>query len=185
MNLSKISIVISILFAPSFILLLRYFDFKNVTLLYALFMFAYLVVLIFYKQELKTIFAPIIYFTFLILAYILSSMEFVKIIPALISAIFFLLFLMAYIQKKKLILSFTKKFYKKKLGEEEERYIAHGDGYWAVVTFINTLIQLVLAFYASDSLWAFYSSVGWYIYFFIALFFQIIYGKFYITKANQ
>ena len=185
MKLSKISIVISILFAPSFILLLQYFDFKNVTLLYALFMFAYLVVLIFYKQELKTIFVPIIYFIFLILAYLLSSMEFVKVIPALISATFFLLFLTAYIQKKKLILSFTKKFYKKELGSDEERYIANGDAYWAVVTFINTLIQLVLAFYASDSLWAFYSSVGWYFYFFIALFFQIIYGKFYVTKGEK
>ena len=185
MNLSKISIVISILFAPSFILLLQYFDFKNVTLLYALFMFAYLVVLIFYKQELKTIFVPIIYFIFLILAYLLSSMEVVKVIPALISVMFFLLFLTAYIQKKELILSFTKKFYKKELGSDEERYIANGDGYWAVVTFINTLIQLVLAFYASDSLWAFYSSIGWYFYFFIALFFQIIYGKFYVTKGEK
>lgn len=185
MRLSNISMVISILFAPSFILLLQYFDFKNVTLLYLFFIFVYLVILIFYKQELKIIFIPIIYFVFLVLAYILSSIEFVKVIPALISVVFFLLFLIAYRQKKELILSFTKKFYKKKLGSDEERYIANGDGYWAVITFINILIQLVLAFYASDSVWAIYSSVGWYFYFFIALLFQIIYGKFYVVKGSR
>ncbi len=184
MKLSSISIIVSILFAPSFIIALQYFEFKSVTISYAILMFFYLLGMILLKQDLKTIFAPIIYFIFLILAYILSSMEFVKIIPALISAIFFLLFLTAYIQKKELILSFTKKFYKKKLGEEEERYIANGDGYWAIVTFINTSIQMVLAFFASDNIWAFYSSVGWYFYFFIALFFQIIYGKFYVSKGR-
>ncbi len=182
MKLSNISIVISILFAPSFIISLQYFEFKSVTISYAIVMFFYLFGLILLKQDLKTIFPSIIYFIFLILAYILSSMEFVKIIPALISAIFFMLFLTAYVQKKKLILSFTKKFYKKELGVEEERYIANGDGYWAVVTFVNTSIQIVLAFFASDTIWAFYSSVGWYFYFFIALSIQIIYGKFYVSK---
>ncbi len=182
MKLSNISVVISILFAPSFIIFLQYFDFKSVALTYSLLMFVYLSAFIFLKQDLKTLFAPIIYFVFLLLAYILSSMEFVKIIPSLISAMFFVLFLSAYIQKKELVLTFAKKFMKKELVYEEERYIARSDGYWAIVTFINTSIQIVLAFYANENIWAFYSSIGWYFYFFIALFFQIAYGKFYILK---
>lgn len=184
MKFSNLSIVVSLLFPPSFVLLIQYFDFKSVAFAYMLFMLGYLILSVMLKESLKNISTPLIYFTFVIFAYMLSSMEFIKIIPALISATFFIFFLVSFLQKKELILGFTKKFYKKKLDENEEIYLAKADGYWAIVIFINTLIQVYLVFQNDNELWAFYSSVGWYIYIFIALLLQILYGKITMIRSK-
>jgi hypothetical protein len=95
------------------------------------------------------------------------------------ASIFFFLFSIAYFSKTHLVLSFTKKFYKKKLDEKEEKYLKGGDVYWMGVTFINTIVLIIMGLFADNYLWAIYSSIGWYIYFFCALFLQIIYGKFF------
>ncbi len=121
----------------------------------------------------------------LVVAYYLTDIEIIKMIPALISALFFLLFLFAYLYDKKIILKFTKKFYKKDLNQNELEYISSGDGYWAIVTFINSVIQAVLALYAESVFWALYISVGWYLYFLLALVLQVAYGKVYVIKRNK
>ena len=176
MNLSKISTAISILFPPTFVLFMNFYGFEPVAFAYAIFMFLYLILALFLKHDLKSVSTPLIYFAFVVIAYLLSSMEFIKLIPALISATFFLLFFKAFIQKKGLILQLAKKFYKN-LGEEEEKRIQNSDAYWALVTLLNTLIQLGLVFHDDNDLWAFYSSFGWYIFMFIAIIVQIAYGK--------
>ena len=84
-----------------------------------------------------------------------------------------------------MILKFTKKFYKKELNHKEIEYIGYGDGYWAIVTFINSMIQAVLAFYGDSVFWALYSTVGWYLYFFLALILQVAYGKVYVMRREQ
>ncbi len=121
----------------------------------------------------------------LIVVYYLTDIEIIKIIPALISALFFLLFLFSYLYDKKIVLKFTKKFYKKKLNQTEIEFISSGDGYWAIVTFINSVIQTVLAFYGESVFWAFYISVGWYLYFLLALVLQVAYGKVYAVKKQD
>lgn len=107
---------------------------------------------------------------------------FLRLVPALISSIFFFFFLNSYINKKNLILRFTKKFYHKQLSVAELSYLSNGDGYWVVVTFLNTLIQIFTSLFCSDFIWAFYSSIGWYFYIFGALIIQIVYGKIYVMK---
>ncbi len=184
MRLSSVNTAISVLFPPTFVIFMHFFGFEKVALAYAVFMFLYLILSLVMKQDLKTISTPLIYFAFIVLAYLLSSMEFVKLIPALISASFFLFFLNGYLQKKQLILTITKKFYNK-LTEEKEQYIAKSDGYWAFVIFLNTVIQVSLVFYDNNELWAFYSSVGWYIFMFFALFAQIMYGSFYSLRVKH
>lgn len=176
MSLSNVSTAISLLFPPTFVIFMHFFGFEKVAFAYAIFMFLYLILALSLKHDLRSVSTPLIYFAFVVIAYTLSSMEFIKLIPALISATFFLLFLTAYIQKKELILKTTKKFYNK-LDEKKERFIAKSDGYWALVIFINTTVQIGLVFYDDNELWAFYSSVGWYIFMFIALLIQIGYGK--------
>jgi len=47
---------------------------------------------------------------------------------------------------------------------------------------VNTLIHLYVVNFTSDVVWAFYTSVGWYILFFTALISQIVYGKVYGVK---
>lgn len=178
MSFSQISTIIALLFPPSFVISMYFFSFEVVAFTYAILMFIYLAVVWYFSKTLKNVTTPLIYFLFVLTAYMVQSISFVKLIPALISASFFLFFLGAYIQKKELILRMTKKFYNK-LSKEQEEYIAKGDGYWAFVIFLNTLIQIFLVFYDNNELWAFYSSIGWYIFLFIALILQIIYGHFY------
>lgn len=182
MNLSNFNTLLSLMFAPTFVLAMQYFDFKIVAFSYTILMFLYLIMSIILKQDLKKISTPIIYFSFVLVAYIYASMAFIKMIPALISFSFFTLFLFGYINKKSLIFSFTNQFYKKKLDESTQSFLKNSDGYWALVLFINTVIQILLVFTKNNEIWAFYSSVGWYIYLFVAFLMQVTYEKIFVKK---
>lgn len=182
MNMSNLGIIVSLLFPPSFVIALYYFDFNSVAFVYCVFMLMYLIVSLLLKQDLKSISTPLIYFSFVLIAYMLSSMEFIKMIPALISVTFFFVFLMAYIQKKELVLKFTRKFYKKELSIKKQKFLALSDGYWAGVILVNTLIQVGLVFLENNELWAFYSSVGWYVFLILALALQVVYEKLFISS---
>lgn len=185
MNLKTFNTILSFIFAPTFILFLQFFDFRMLTMVYGIFMFVYLIFSIIIKADLKTISTPLIYFVFIVIAYYFISMESIKAIPALISGFFFFFFLASYIGKRQTILKVCKKFYTKSLSEAEESFIASSDGYWAFVTFTNVLIQVALIFVANNTIWAFYSSVGWYIYLGGALLVQIIYGKLYNIPKRE
>ena len=184
-KLSTFNTLLSLIFPPSFILFITYYDFQSVSFLYFLFMLVYIAILIFKKQNLKEISTPIIYFCFLFIAYLLSSIEFVKLIPALISISFFLFFLKSYIKKEHIILTFANKLFPNKLDSKTQNYIASSDGYWSIALAINTIFQIFLVFYDDNKLWAFYSSIGWYIYLFVVFILHFLYGKFYILKNKE
>jgi uncharacterized membrane protein len=147
-------------------------------------MLAYLVLIILTKQSIKTVATAAVYFVFIAGAYFLHSMSFIKLIPVLLSAGFFLFFLSAYFGKKELILGFAKRFSPKQIPQKEQEYLAASDGYWSGVLLGNTLIQILFLFYENNVFWAIYSSVGWYIYMFIALIIQLIYVKIQVSKGQ-
>lgn len=182
MNLSNLGIVISLLFPPSFVIALYYFDFNGVALIFSIVMLVYLIVSIVFKGDIKSVSTPLIYFSFVLLAYLLNSMELIKIIPALISMTFFFVFFIAYIQKKALILNLTQRFYKKELTPNKKSFLEQSDGYWAGVILLNTLIQIGLIFLENNEFWAFYSSIGWYVFLAIGLFFQVVYERLFLVK---
>ena len=111
-------------------------------------------------------------------------METVKYIPVTLSSIFFLMFVDSHFNKKYMILGFTQKFYKKELKKEEIEFLKKGDLYWVGVMLVNTLVHIYVVNFTSDVVWAFYSSVGWYVLFFGALIAQIVYGKVYGVKVH-
>ncbi|MCF6308972.1 MAG: hypothetical protein L3J19_00630 [Sulfurimonas sp.] len=171
-----------LLFAPSFLISIHYLEYNTVVLSYLFLSILFFTYKFFTKKTLKDLTLPSIYVLLLFFAYFSASFEMVKFIPVFISATFFALFVDATLHKRGLILGFTKRFYKKKLSQKEVLFLKNGDLFWAVTTLINTLIQLTLVFFGSDTLWAFYSSVGWYGFFFISLVVQILYGRFYAIK---
>ncbi len=177
-----ISKVLSLLFAPAFVILLHYFAFKKVVLIYLVLALIFFIYKVIKKASLKDMLMPTIYVVALSIAYYYSSLDAVKYIPVTLSMIFLLLFIDAYLNKKEMILGFTRKFYKKELSDNEIEFIKQGDGYWVVIMLINTVIHLYIINYSSNTIWAFYSSIGWYILFFVSLFIQILYGKFYASK---
>ena len=166
-----------------FVLLIHYFEFRSVVLLYLVIAVLYFVYMYKKMSGYKDIVVPSLYVVILSVAYYFSSFETVKYIPVTLSAIFFLMFVDSHYNKKYMILGFTQKFYKKELKEEEVEFLKRGDFYWVLVMLVNTMIHLYIVNFSSDLTWAFYSSVGWYGYFFTALIAQIIYGKVYGVKV--
>ncbi|MCF6172169.1 MAG: hypothetical protein L3J44_00020 [Campylobacteraceae bacterium] len=175
---------INIILAPMFVLLIHYFEFRVVVLVYLLLAIFYLFYKVARKNSYKDLIIPVIYVLALSLAYCFSSFQTIKYIPVTLSTIFMFVFIDSHYNKKYLILDFTEKFYHKELKEEEIEFLKKGDGYWVIVMFINTIIHLFVVNFASDIIWAFYSSIGWYILFFTALIGQIIYGKVYGAKVH-
>ena len=176
---------LSLIYAPLFIVLLYNFEFKAVVLIYLFLALIFFIYRYIKKTTLKDLALPTFYIFMLLIAYYFASFEVVKLVPVTLSAVFFVLFVDSTFNKKELIYTSTTKFYPKELQEWEIVYLKKGDFYWAVVTFINTLIQVAVVYLASDYIWAFYTSVGWYIFFFMALFSQIIYGKFVWSKKYE
>jgi len=166
-----------LIFAPMFVVLLHYFEFESVVLLYLVMACGFFIYSYFKKERYKDMVLPSIYVVALSIAYYFSSFETVKYIPLTLSVIFLFLFIDSHYNKRNMILRFTKKFYSKELSFEEVEFLKKGDGYWVVVMLINTLIHLYVVNFTSDIVWAFYTSVGWYILFFVSLIIQIIYGK--------
>ncbi|SFV68519.1 FIG017861: hypothetical protein [hydrothermal vent metagenome] len=145
MRLSSVGTIVSLLFAPAFLLYINYFNPDKSSFFY------------------------------------LGA----KMVPPLFASVFFFLFSAAYIGKKHLVLSFTKRFYKKDLEREEEEYLKGGDAYWMGITFLNTMILINMSIFADNLTWAFYSSVGWYIFFGFALLLQVAYGKLYKFNSKE
>ena len=172
----------TIAFAPMFVLLIHYFAFKSVVLVYLFIAAAFFLYSFLKRSSYKDMLMPSIYLMALSVAYYFSSLESVKYIPVTLSMLFLLLFIDAHLNKKYMVLGFTKRFYKKELDDAEIEFLKNGDAYWIGVMGINTLIHLYVVNYTCDVVWAFYASVGWYIYFFMSLLVQIIYGKVYAVK---
>ena len=173
---------LNILFAPVFVLLIHYFEFKSVVLVYLIGAVFYLGYKIKSRVQIKELVVPMLYVTLLGIAYGFSSIQAVKYMPTTLSAMFTVMFVDSYLHKRYMILGFTKQFYKKELKSHEVEFLKRGDLYWVFVMGLNTLIHIYIVNFCSDIVWAFYSSVGWYFYFFTALIAQILYGKIYGTK---
>ena len=168
---------VNILFAPMFVLLIHYFEFRLVVLTYLVIAILFFLYMYKKKSTYRDIIVPSLYVIVLCIAFYFSSLETVKYIPVTLSSIFLMLFVDSHINKKYMILGFTKKFYKKELRDIEIEFLKRGDIYWVGIMLLNTIVHLYIVNYSSDIIWAFYSSIGWYGLFFWALIVQIIYGK--------
>ena len=172
----------SILFAPTFVLSLHFFDFRVTSLIYLIIAIFFFIYTWRHKESYKDLVMPTIYIIALSIASYLSSFETVKFIPVTLSMIFLTLFIDSHYNKREMVLEFTKRFYRKELSQAEENFLKDGDFYWIFIMLINTCIQIYVIYYSSDVVWAFYTSIGWYILFFVSLIVQILYGKFYAIK---
>ncbi len=179
------SSVLTLLFAPSFLLLIHYFDFKKIVLTYIVISLVVLIYAFKQKKKIEDFVILSIYLVLLTIAYFYVSLETIKFIPVFTSMAFFTIFAESAIKKRGLIYKFTQKFYKKEFSEAESRFLKSGDAYWAISILVYAIVQVALVFVASDAVWALYSSVGWYIYFGLILGVQIIYGRVYAIKMSS
>jgi hypothetical protein len=110
------------------------------------------------------------------LVWMLDSAMVFKVLPVLISALFFVKFTDAVLQEKPFLAAMVRKVPKVAWTDAKLAFIDNSHGYWMVVTGINLLLQIVVLF-APLSVWALYTTLGWYMLFGTALAAQIIYGK--------
>jgi hypothetical protein len=104
---------INILLAPLFVLLLHYFELRVVVLLYLFMSICFFCYKYIKKKNYKDILVPGMYILLFSIAYYFSSLQTVKYIPVILSMIFLFLFIDSHLNKKYMILSFTKSFIKK------------------------------------------------------------------------
>jgi len=176
-----VSSVLTLLFAPSLLFFINFYELKNVFSIYIIIILLLLPYTLIKKKIEESIILTI-YLLLLLIAYFNNDFETVKFIPVLSATMFFMIFAHSTIKKKELIYKFTVKFYKKELSEEEIIFLKKSDFFWSLVIFIYAVFLLILVYIDNNLIWAFFSSIGWYIYFFLALSIQIIYGKLYVLK---
>jgi len=176
------SSLLTLLFAPTFLLLIRFFEFQEIVTVYIAVSLLFLAYAIIKKKKAEDFYVIGIYLTLLFIAYFNNNFETVKFIPVLSAMAFFGIFAYSVLKKNELIYKFTTRVYKKKLSDEEILFLKQGDFFWAVAIFIYAMFLLSLVYLATDEVWAFFSSIGWYIYFGITLFIQVTYGKMYAIK---
>lgn len=178
------SSVLKLLFAPGFLILIHCTSLSTSLLIGITASFSLLCYALFTKAERMEIIILTLFVFFLCVAYFYSSFKIVKYIPVFTALLFAALFMSAAVQKRALIFTLTQRFYKKKLSDAETDYLKKGDLFWAVGIFVYALLLIAIIAFDSDVLWAFFSSLGWYLYFILLLIIQIIYGKSFALKMS-
>jgi len=105
--------LITLLFAPSFLILTDYFDFNKLVLAYIIVAIIFMILSIIKKRKAEDYIVISIYLVLLMVAYFSTSLNVVKYIPIFTSMVFVSIFIHATINKTEIIFRFTKKFYTK------------------------------------------------------------------------
>ena len=129
-----------------------------------------------YKNRFKNVLVPLAATMVGFLVWYLDSTLVFKVLPVLITSLFFVKFAEAIIFKRPFLATMVQKTPKMKWSEEKLAFIDSAHLYWLIVTTINLVLQVVVLF-APMKIWALYTTVGWYMLFGGALALQIIYGK--------
>ncbi len=108
--------------------------------------------------------------------WVMESELLFKLLPVLISLLFFVKFFHAYQTEQPFLAKMVEKVPKVSLSDGKLAYIDRSHGYWCIITGINLVLQIVMIF-APMGVWALYTTAGWYVLFASALAAQVIYGR--------
>ena len=128
------------------------------------------------KNRFKHVLVPLAATIVGFLVWFLDSTLVFKILPVLITSLFFVKFAEAVIFKRPFLATMVQKTPKMVWSEEKLAFINSSHVYWLIITTINLVLQVAVLF-ASMKIWALYTTVGWYLLFGGALALQITYGK--------
>lgn len=176
------NLIISLLYAPLIVYLLKNFDIKNISVFIFIFSFIWLFLVL--KKGLKEFIFPLIYLIISIIAYSINDLLILKFVPSLISLLISTFIFYSYISKNSFIFIFLDKF-NKQVEKEEKDYINKSTLFWFIFSIINLLIHIYILYINNLNYWMIYSSLGWYLVFIIAGILQFIHKKFYFEKRNN
>lgn len=131
--------------------------------------------------SLKVLFFPLLYLLSAALLLTLKETFWLRFFPLVLSALFFFKFLHAAYFRRPFLGEWMAKVPFVHVTEVKLQAIDRSHGYWSAVTGINLLLQ-TLALFWPLTLWALYTTAGWYLLFGLALALQILfirvkYGK--------
>lgn len=127
-------------------------------------------------RSMKELISPSIAVMIGIGAYFSESFIALKLYPLLLSLLFLLYFILSIITKRYPIIGWVEKFKKRPLSVAELQDIIVSHWYWVGVLALNSLIHLYLIIKSDTIVWALYSFVGWYLYFGVAMIFQLLFA---------
>ncbi len=134
---------------------------------------------------LSILYAPIILFTLRYYGVGMDDVLALKAFPLTMSIIVTFLLYLSYRKKDSMVLKFAKRFMKKEISIQEQKYIQDSTLYWVGVSFINIIIHFILFMSEDIVIWAFYSSIGWYGVFIVGGILQFLHRKFIFLKRLE
>lgn len=173
-------LIISILYAPFVLYVLKHFDIEYASLGIGLISLIWFFLVIKKRFDEKII--PLIYVAVAVVAFSLKSFSILKIMPLLLSCLITLYILYSYLTNNSFIYSFLTKI-NKKIEENERHYIHKSTLFWFYVSLMNVVIHSYVLFERSVEEWVFYSSVGWWILFVVAGLIQFVHKKFIFERS--
>ncbi len=129
-----------------------------------------------FRNRFHNVLVPLAAATVGFLVWFLDAVIVFKLLPVLITSLFFVKFAEAVMFRRPFLANMVRKTPKIVWSEAKLAFIDTSHGYWLFITGINLLLQVAVLF-ASMKIWALYTTVGWYLLFGGALALQIIYGK--------
>ena len=129
-----------------------------------------------FKNRFKNVLVPLAATTVGFLVWYMESTLVFKVLPVLITSMFFVKFGEAVIFNRPFLANMVQKTPKMKWSEEKLAFIDSAHLYWFIITTVNLVLQVAVLF-APMKIWALYTTVGWYMLFGGALALQMIYGK--------
>lgn len=173
-------IIFSFLYAPVIVVLLSYFEIKDVAL--GVFTFGVLWLVAIKNKEPKKILFPLFYILVAIVAFFMEDFIVLKFLPLLISLAFIFFLIISYFDNDSIILTFARKIHKRPLSEKEEAYITRSTLFWVVLAFINIVLHTTVLLLKNDTYWILYSSFGWYMVFVVGGILQFLHRHFIFLK---
>jgi len=134
---------------------------------------------------LSILYAPILLFILHKFGVGMDDVIALKAFPLTMSLIVTFLIYLSYLKQESMVLKYAKKFMKKEISIEEQKYIQKSTLYWVGVSSVNVIIHFFLFIGNDIVMWAFYSSLGWYGVFIIGGIFQFLHRKFVFLKDKN
>lgn len=169
------NLLISLLYAPTLLFALRYFDLKIISIF--LFFISFLWFSFNLKKGFREYIVALVYLIFSIVAYFLDSTLLLKILPAFMSFLISLYILYSYLNRHSFIFDFLAKI-GKDVDLKEREYIQKSTLFWFASSLVNFFIHCYILYINDIILWSFYASIGWYFVFVTAGVIQFIHKRF-------
>jgi uncharacterized membrane protein len=176
--------LVATLYAP-LVLILSYFldPFKTGSIL--LFLSAvHITILLAYRSSKNRFYLPITILFCSICSLLFQNIKHLQLAPLLISLGFLGIFVLYSVQKKSIPLEATVRFRKKEISKSEREFLTSSHNWWIITLLLNIILHIYFISQDDISLWALYSSLGWYCLFGVSLALNIIIGKLVVQKNS-